>query len=315
MAKKPAPSKKLEKSKGKPYKPAPVNKNVAMQQQNPYQGGLVAYGQQPKSSWRKSTNDTITAVPRYTKPQQQAVDIVNNYLATGNMPANHPLRNLNLPGNQNSFEPIRQNAYKDFNYKGVPSISERFQAMAGRDFEPGALSSGPLQNQLYRAEEDLRMQLAALEAQNQQQQTNNYLNLYDRGIAPQYDTQVVPGQNSALRKGAQYVANTAADYLAGNMANNTMNQGLNYLTGRNQQNNSPINNQQNNTPINNQLNNNAPLNLTSSLNPYQVQNSTIAGYANQLGPQGGMNRPTQESYFNPQDDIDSKVRGFGNRRY
>lgn len=249
-----------------------------------------------KASFLHSTNDQMVQHQRFTPPQQNIINQLSSYLQPG-------AGNLALPGNNKlSFEPIRQNALNSFNQKIVPSIAERFQSLGGAGTEGGATSSGALQQQTYGAGADLSSQLAALEAQyglqQQGQESNNYFNLLQQGLAPQFDYGVIPGQQSGVRQLWNGVKGMVPGAVLGGLQGGPAGAALGAFGGLNSL------NQQRNQPNNN----------NASITP------TAQGYASGFNPINTPSGFNQQNYQNPsfnnyQGAINDIVRGYQNNSY
>lgn len=179
-------------------------------------GRPVAYGQQALADWRHSTQDQPVSINTTTPEQGDVLNQLYQGLPQG-------IQNLNMPGNQSNFEPIANEARRNFSQNTIPTLAERFAGL-------GRNSSG-LQQTLGGAGAQFESQLAAAQAQHglQEQglQSSNLFNSLGAFLHPQFDYQNVQGQNSGLRNvwnGAKGLAyNAALGYLnpigtAGNAA-------------------------------------------------------------------------------------------------
>ena len=198
-------------------------------------GRPVPYGQQQKADWRHSTEDQPVSIKTTTPEQETALQSLFQRLPQG-------IANLNMPGSQSNFEPIANEARRNFSQNTIPTLAERFAGL-------GRGSSG-LEQTLGGAGAQFESQLAAAQAQHglQEQglQSNNLFNSLGAFLHPQFDYQNVQGQNSGLRNawnGAKGLAyNAALGYLnpagtAGNLAGSL----LGGLSNRNNQQQQPAN--------------------------------------------------------------------------
>lgn len=115
---------------------------------------------------------------------QQQRDLANFVGQRGQQLLNNP---------SEGFEPIRQQAVRNFHESVYPSLAERFTAQTN-----AAASSPSFASQVGAAGAAHGNQLAALEAQyrqNQQQQGLNFLNV---GLRPQFENNYQPGSPSTL---------------------------------------------------------------------------------------------------------------------
>lgn len=118
-------------------------------------------------------NAQIHQLPRFSSEQIKGLD---------------QLRSMGLGGLQNnnqSFEPIAQQARENFSQKTIPSIAERFTA-AGN----GAQRSSAFGQSLGQGGSDLETNLAALGSQYNQNQQGHYKSLLGLGLQPQFDTKI-----------------------------------------------------------------------------------------------------------------------------
>lgn len=156
------------------------------QQKNEYgQGGLGA----SEATFFQGTPSQTVKFPTGT-PQQQEL----NTTLGSRLPQAY--QNLNLPGDKSSFEPIANEARRNFSQNALPTIAERYAGL-------GRNSSG-LQQDLGGATAQFESQLAALQAQHglqeQSQQSGNFFNSLSAFLQPQHDYAIQPGQESGVRQ-------------------------------------------------------------------------------------------------------------------
>lgn len=133
----------------------------------------------------------IKQIPLGTPEQNQAV---NSLL---------PLLQGRLQSNlasKDTFEPIAQQARRNFATQTVPSLAERFSAMGSNRGSSGLIGS------LGAAGADLDSNLAALKAQYGLQEQGNLNSLLNTLLSPQFQNLNIPSQPGFLEATAPYAA-------------------------------------------------------------------------------------------------------------
>lgn len=170
----------------------------------------IPYGDLEKAGAFNSTPDQVAGIKTTTPDQEQ---VLNNLYQT--LPGG--INNLNLPGSasryisdKGSFAPVAQEARRNFSQRSLPGLAERFAGLGD-----SRMDSGSYQQAREGAIGDFESQLAALQAQHNLQeqhlqnqyglqeqslQSNNLFNSLGAFLHPQFDTTVVPGQESGVRK-------------------------------------------------------------------------------------------------------------------
>lgn len=174
-------------------------------------GRPVPYGDQTGATWRKSTQDQPVSIKTTTSEQDAVLQNLYKTLPQG-------IQNLNMPGSQSSFEPIANEARRNFSQKTIPGLAERFAGLGD-----SRLNSSGFQQSLAGATGDFESQLAAGQAQHglqeQALQSNNLFNSLGSFLHPQFDYTVAPGQNSGIRNVwnslKSPLLNAAGGYLTG----------------------------------------------------------------------------------------------------
>jgi len=137
---------------------------------------------QPKASLFKSAPAGFEQLSNQTGQQQGLNSLLGN-LSQG------ALGNFNLPGSNNgmsSFQPLAQQAQRNFQTQTVPGLAERFTSMGG-----GQLGSAAFSNQLGQAGAGLQSDLAGQEQgfnmQQEQMQNQNLMQLLQMFLRPQFE--------------------------------------------------------------------------------------------------------------------------------
>ncbi len=177
-------------------------------------GTPIPMGAQKKSGWFTGTEPQAVSTKTMTPEQEELVQKLSGLIPQG-------LQNLNLPGNQSSFDPIENEARRKFSQRSLPGLAERFAGL-GND----RLDSGSFQQAREGAIGDFESQIASLRAQHglQEQglQSNNLFNSLRGALSPQFDYYAQPGQKSFARNTFDTLlpiaGEAAAGYLAGGPA-------------------------------------------------------------------------------------------------
>jgi hypothetical protein len=149
--------------------------------------------------WLFDTPEGQQAISRFSPEQRQAL---SDALKSGRNRINNPSQ---------GFEPIRQNALNTFNQRIVPSLTHQFSASGSN-----APSSGTLLSQLSGAGADLSSDLASLESQFGQRNTELGLKELGLGLSPQYDQGISQqGGQSNYKKIIDVLQDQFQNYLAG----------------------------------------------------------------------------------------------------
>lgn len=171
-------------------------------------GTAVPLGAQQKPGFFKSTDPQAISINTLTPQQQQLINQLSPLVQGG-------LQNLNLPGQQSNFQPIADEARRNFSQNTIPTLAERFAGL-------GRGSSG-LEQTLGGAAAQFESQLAAMQAQHglneNTLQSSNLFNLLGAGLSPQQDIYGQPGQASTARNAFNTLLPIAGQA------------GLNYLIG------------------------------------------------------------------------------------
>lgn len=93
------------------------------------------------------------------------------------------------------FDPIAQQARTQFGQQGLPSIAERFSGLGA-----GSQRSSAFGQSLGQGMADLEGQLASQRGQFGLQERNQFQNLLNLGLTPQYDTLYEPSQPGGLQR-------------------------------------------------------------------------------------------------------------------
>jgi hypothetical protein len=133
-------------------------------------GGLLGLLAGGASGASMSQNNGFEQSPNKYSPEQQKA--LNQTLAIGQQ---------NLQNPTAGFDPISQDARRQFNTQTVPGLAERFTALGG-----GQRSSA-FQGALGNAGANLESQLAALKAQYGLQNQRNALDQLQTGLTPQQE--------------------------------------------------------------------------------------------------------------------------------
>jgi len=167
-------------------------------------GTPIPQGAQKKAGWFNSTDPQAISTKTMTPEQEQLVTQLSSLIPNG-------LKNLNLPGGQSNFQPIADEARRNFSQNTIPTLAERFAGL-------GRNSSG-LQQSLGGAGAQFESQLAALQAQHglQEQglQSNNLFNSLRASLSPQFDYYAQPGQKSFARNTFDTLLPIAGEAAAG----------------------------------------------------------------------------------------------------
>ncbi len=179
--------------------------NSKIRQEAIQTGRPIPFGAQDKATAFHSTEDQPVSIKTKTPEQENVLNNLYQSLPQG-------IQNLNMPGGQSNFAPIANEARRNFSQRSLPGLAERFAGL-GND----RLDSGSFQQAREGAIGDFESQLAAAQAQHglqeQSLQSNNLFNSLGAFLNPQFDYQVVPGQNSGARNvwnGAKELAYDAA---------------------------------------------------------------------------------------------------------
>lgn len=148
---------------------------------------------QPQASFFKSAPAGFQQLSTQTG-QQQGLNALLGNLGQG------AVGNLNLPGSNNgmsSFQPIAQQAQRNFQTQTVPGLAERFTSLGG-----GQLGSPAFASQLGQAGAGLQSGLAAQEQgfnmQQEQMQNQNLMQLLQMFLQPQFQNMFHQPQQSGL---------------------------------------------------------------------------------------------------------------------
>lgn len=149
---------------------------------------------QPNSieAFKYGTPGMVQQFPRFAPEQEAAMRSLLGYGVGG-------IGNTNL-----DFQPIADQARKQFKEQTVPGLAERFNILGG-----GGRSSAQEQG-LLRAGSDLESNLAALQSQYNLNKVGALGNLSRLGLEPAYETTYFPAQPGALQTFAQGAANAIA---------------------------------------------------------------------------------------------------------
>lgn len=130
------------------------------------------------------------------------------------------------------FEPIAQQAQKQFSTQTVPGLAERFTAMGGGQ------NSSAFQGALGSAGADLQSQLASMASQYGLQNRQGLLQQLQLGLTPQFETQhrpreagflenlmgmLAPGLSSASQQYGKQLGQYAGQQSFGNMGQQSLN--------------------------------------------------------------------------------------------
>jgi len=133
-----------------------------------------------------------------------------------------------LENPQAGFEPIANEATRQFNTQTIPGIAERFTAANGQ-------RSSAFQGALGAAGSDLQSRLAALSSQYGLQNRQGLLQQGQLGLTPQFETQHYEGTNGALHSllaelipGLQNAAKNYGQF-SGNSSNSNTSSGIELL--------------------------------------------------------------------------------------
>lgn len=148
---------------------------------------------QPRASFFRSAPGGFQQLSNQTA-QQQGLNALLGNLGQG------ALGNLSLPGSNNgmsSFQPIAQQAQRNFQTQTVPGLAERFTSLGG-----GQLGSPAFASQLGQAGAGLQSTLAGQEQgfnmQQQQMQNQNLMQLLQMFLQPQFQNMYHQPQQSGL---------------------------------------------------------------------------------------------------------------------
>ncbi len=162
----------------------------------------IPYNAQDRATLTHSTEDQPVSIRNTTPEQDVALQKLYQILPQG-------IQGLNMPGGKSNFQPIADEARRNFSQNTIPTLAERFAGL-------GRNSSG-LQNTLGGAAAQFESQLASAQAQHglqeQSLQSNNLFNSLGAFLQPRQDTTIIPGQDSALRSGWSGVKNLGFDAL------------------------------------------------------------------------------------------------------
>lgn len=166
----------------------------------------IPYNAQDRSTSTHSTEDQPVAIRNTTPDQDIALQKLFQILPQG-------IQGLNMPGSQSNFQPIADEARRNFSQNTIPTLAERFAGL-------GRNSSG-LQQTLGGAAAQFESQLAAAQAQHglqeQSLQSSNLFNSLGAFLQPQQDTTIIPGRNSSARNALNTAKGLAYDVTLGSL--------------------------------------------------------------------------------------------------
>lgn len=164
----------------------------------------------PRASFFKGTPAGTERIATNTAEQQGLLGGIGNRLQGS-------LGNLSLPGQQNSqysFNPIAQNAQRNFQTQTVPGLAERFTSLGA-----GQLGSPAFGNILGQAGAGLQSDLASQEQQfgmqQENMQTQNLMRLLQTFLAPQFQSLQHGEEKSGLNQGFQGLMQSLAQQQQG----------------------------------------------------------------------------------------------------
>lgn len=130
-----------------------------------------------------------------------------------------------LQGNQYNFAPIRQEAYRQFEQQGLPSLAQRFTNLGGRR------GSGGFNRYATQARGDLESQLAALESQYQQGRYGQLQNLTSLGLGRRFEPKIIEKQPTGMQQLTQGLLQGAVPPLAKYAGEKLIDYGLSFVPG------------------------------------------------------------------------------------
>jgi hypothetical protein len=148
------------------------------------------------SEFLMGSPERVQQIQKYEPNQNQAF---NQMLGQG-------MQGLQSGGTA-GFEPIATQARQDFQRQTIPSLAERFAGFGGGQ------QSSAYQQQLAQAGTDLDTRLAAMKSQYGLQSMNNYQNMANTGLTPQYEYPLRSATPSGI---GQVLAGAASGFMAGN---------------------------------------------------------------------------------------------------